>query len=207
VRHAMSLAERRTFYVPTTWGGLDGDTRPAIYIPAHLTAGSEDGARPHIDWQDVQEVWFAGDHSDVGGGRAQRSLADVALHWMVNEARDSGLRVGGDEYTDLGRRVRTTALSPTDVHDVLRLRHMPFALGWWITELAPRRDIVNEPPPPRRPPKVLRPAGRRKLAISTRDGIVRVHRSATDCYEPGRPVPWHEGEVRFVETVERVRPT
>jgi uncharacterized protein (DUF2235 family) len=26
VRHALSLHERRSFYAPTTWGGLDGDT-------------------------------------------------------------------------------------------------------------------------------------------------------------------------------------
>jgi uncharacterized protein (DUF2235 family) len=206
VRHAMSLAERRTFYVPTTWGGLDGDTRPAIYIPAHLTAAREGAAKRYeIEWQDLQEVWFAGDHSDVGGGRPERPLADVALHWMVNEAHDCGLRVRRDEYADLVRRVRTTPLSPTDVHD--ELWRMPFALGWWITELAPRRDIVNEPPPPRRPPRVLRPAGRRMVANSARDGIVRVHRSATDCYEAGQPAPWNEGEVRFVETIERVRST
>ena len=124
---------------------------------------------------------------------------------MVNEAHDGGLRVRSDEYADLARRVRTTRLSPTDVHD--ELSRTPFALAWWITELAPRRDIVNEPPPPRRPPKVLRPAGRRKLANSSRDGIVRVHRSATDCYEAGQPVPWGEGEVRFVETIERAHST
>jgi hypothetical protein len=124
---------------------------------------------------------------------------------MVNEAHDCGLRVRRDEYADLVRRVRTTPLSPTDVHD--ELWRMPFALGWWITELAPRRDIVNEPPPPRRPPRVLRPAGRRMVANSARDGIVRVHRSATDCYEAGQPAPWNEGEVRFVETIERVRST
>ena len=33
VRHAVSLGERRSFYALTTWGGLDGDTRPASSSP------------------------------------------------------------------------------------------------------------------------------------------------------------------------------
>lgn len=205
VRHAVSLSERRTFYVPTTWGGLDGDMRPAIHVPAHLAAESG-GSMPPIGWQDVQEVWFAGDHSDVGGGRpvGKRALADVSLHWMINEAHEHGLRVCPDKYQELATAVAVAdSLSPAQVHDELKDR-LVCALGWWVAECAPRRDIVNEPPPPKRPPRVFWPAGRRKLAPAARSGVVLVHCSARNCYETAPP--WNGVQVRFVKTTERVLP-
>ena len=52
----------------------------------------DSGGKPHIE-----QVWFAGVHSDVGGGYARSELALVTLDWMISkvEARsghDSGLR-------------------------------------------------------------------------------------------------------------------
>ncbi len=43
----------------------------------------------------MKQVWFAGSHSDVGGGYAQAYLSDVPLQWMVCEAvcLDDGLRI------------------------------------------------------------------------------------------------------------------
>jgi Uncharacterized alpha/beta hydrolase domain (DUF2235) len=43
----------------------------------------------------IKEVWFAGVHTDVGGGYPEDDLAQVPLRWMVDEL-DGGLRfVGG----------------------------------------------------------------------------------------------------------------
>jgi len=44
--------------------------------------------------QDLQEVWFAGDHSDVGGGYPdeQSGLAKKCLEWMLREACQHDLR-------------------------------------------------------------------------------------------------------------------
>ena len=43
---------------------------------------------------DVKQVWFAGVHSDVGGGYAneEAGLSRIALAWMVHEAAAAGLR-------------------------------------------------------------------------------------------------------------------
>jgi hypothetical protein len=38
-------------------------------------------------------VWFAGVHSNVGGGYAPDGLANEALHWMVEKAEHLGLEV------------------------------------------------------------------------------------------------------------------
>ncbi len=35
----------------------------------------------------MQQVWFPGDHCDVGGGHLQTGLSDGALRWMIDQAR------------------------------------------------------------------------------------------------------------------------
>ena len=60
-RHAVSIDEMRGPFRPTLW-------------------------RDFPEGQDVVQVWFPGDHSDVGGGYAQTGLSDVALDWMMREA-------------------------------------------------------------------------------------------------------------------------
>ncbi|OBC08155.1 hypothetical protein A5784_07565 [Mycobacterium sp. 852013-50091_SCH5140682] len=41
--------------------------------------------------QRVEQVWFSGVHSDVGGGYPDHDLSDIALLWMVGRARGYGL--------------------------------------------------------------------------------------------------------------------
>src|SRR3954470_11798327 len=60
-RHAVSLDEMRGPFRPTLWRD----------IPAG---------------QDVRQVWFPGDHGDVGGGHREKGLSDGALDWMMREA-------------------------------------------------------------------------------------------------------------------------
>lgn len=40
----------------------------------------------------VNEMWFSGSHSDVGGGCTEMDLSDVALAWMIHCAAKHGLR-------------------------------------------------------------------------------------------------------------------
>ena len=88
VRHALALDERRAMFKHTTWGRLESDKRHAMtrVPPRDLDA---------IATQDISEVWFAGCHSDVGGGSALDGSpaetepahpARIALRWMVGEA-------------------------------------------------------------------------------------------------------------------------
>lgn len=48
-------------------------------------------ARPN-----VEEVWFAGGHCDVGGGTAETGLSDTALEFMVARAEQKALRFASD---------------------------------------------------------------------------------------------------------------
>ncbi len=70
-RHALAIDERRNHFVPTLWEETD---KPG---------------------QSVEQRWFAGTHSGVGGGSLPAGLADVALQWMRREAEAQGLLVDG----------------------------------------------------------------------------------------------------------------
>lgn len=41
--------------------------------------------------QVLEQVWFAGVHSDVGGGYSESGLSDIALNWMLEKAQSCNL--------------------------------------------------------------------------------------------------------------------
>ena len=43
--------------------------------------------------QTLEQLWFPGAHSNVGGSYVRDGLANCALHWIVNEAKEVGLVV------------------------------------------------------------------------------------------------------------------
>lgn len=56
--------------------------------------------------QDVDEVWFAGGHADIGGGwdveDEQRSASHIPLVWMVRQAMKAGLNFDVQQLEELG---------------------------------------------------------------------------------------------------------
>ena len=50
--------------------------------------GSDDGAPHFPGHQRIKQVWFAGNHSDIGGSYSEPEsrLSDIALEWMCSEA-------------------------------------------------------------------------------------------------------------------------
>jgi uncharacterized protein (DUF2235 family) len=83
--HALAIDELREPFQPTLWtsGGTGGQT--------------------------LEQVWFSGAHTDVGGGSKDPSLSDIALLWMAAKARacgvtfKSGLLENGGPDGDTGR--------------------------------------------------------------------------------------------------------
>ena len=64
---ALAIDERRRPFAPSIW------------------------RRPH-GWRGaLEQAWFPGDHSNVGGGLDPDGLANEALHWMVEKAEGVGL--------------------------------------------------------------------------------------------------------------------
>ncbi|HEX5050117.1 MAG TPA: DUF2235 domain-containing protein [Gammaproteobacteria bacterium] len=81
-RHALALDDERDTFHPLLWD--------EVHERDLVAAGR---VRP----QRLRQVWFAGMHSDVGGGYSDDSLAYVSLLWMAQEAMSAGLRLKPDE--------------------------------------------------------------------------------------------------------------
>lgn len=50
--------------------------------------------------QVVEQVWFAGVHSEVGGGSSDASLPDIAFMWMMYKAQACGLEFDQQAVSD-----------------------------------------------------------------------------------------------------------
>jgi uncharacterized protein (DUF2235 family) len=78
---------------------LDTDLNPAVKFAFHALAIDEHrGPFEPTLWdsepvagQTVEQVWFPGVHSDVGGGYKESDLSDSALQWMIDCAKRAGL--------------------------------------------------------------------------------------------------------------------
>ncbi|TNC29047.1 DUF2235 domain-containing protein [Amycolatopsis alkalitolerans] len=66
-----------------------GPFRPAIWAPDHAPE------------QEREQVWFAGVHSDVGGGYADPTLARITLLWMAERAQRCGLAFTPHAFPEL----------------------------------------------------------------------------------------------------------
>lgn len=68
--HAMSIDERRRKFPVTLWD----ETRE---VPGQI----------------IEQVWFPGVHSDVGGSYPERGLSDGAMKWMLTKCEGAGLKL------------------------------------------------------------------------------------------------------------------
>ena len=73
--HAIATNEYREPYFPTLWTRL-ADSQPR---PADLP---------------VEQRWFIGAHSDIGGGYQDGSLQTLPASWLQEKARQAGLEAG-----------------------------------------------------------------------------------------------------------------
>lgn len=86
-RHAVSIDDERRTFRPVLW--------------------NEAGAQPG----QIEQLWFAGVHANVGGGYPKQGMSLVALDWMVAEADARGLKfIESDQESFRAHR---------DVHDKL----------------------------------------------------------------------------------------
>ncbi|HET9270117.1 MAG TPA: DUF2235 domain-containing protein [Vicinamibacterales bacterium] len=89
VFHAMALDETRLLFPLTRLSG----------------SGSTTGVL-------LQEVWFRGVHSDVGGGNGNNSLNGIALNWLFQNAKRCGLPIReSDVLANLASIKKPAALS------------------------------------------------------------------------------------------------
>ncbi len=84
---ALSLDEERTTFHPELWD--EQIVPPSQFDP---------NKKRHIADEQISQVWFAGVHSNVGGGYPDDTLAYIPLVWMLNEAQRCGLKFKSDAF-------------------------------------------------------------------------------------------------------------
>lgn len=85
--HALAIDERRRPFAPDLWDSVEEESNR----PGHPLF-----CQP----REVRQVWFAGVHSNVGGGYPDSGLSDIAFIWMVNRAKERGLTFDEDYLAD-----------------------------------------------------------------------------------------------------------
>lgn len=68
--HALALDEERMPFKPTLW-----------QTPSHVDLAPGAAKDRHID---MEQCWFSGVHSDIGGGMKNAYLSDITLAWMIS---------------------------------------------------------------------------------------------------------------------------
>lgn len=130
-RHALSLDERRAKFRPNLYHRPPEEHCPmskqvlssihgffnfkspngkAAEYGAYQQVPSQEPlpSRPDVFETDVLEVWFAGCHSDIGGGNVENgvkiSLAQITLRWMIEQiiVSECGILFEDEELRNLG---------------------------------------------------------------------------------------------------------
>lgn len=76
--HAVAIDEKRSVFAPTLWVAPKDKPLPSDQV--------------------VEQVWFPGVHSNIGGSYEDARLSDIALDWMVKRVRKHTSLAFDDEY-------------------------------------------------------------------------------------------------------------
>ncbi|MBD1364586.1 DUF2235 domain-containing protein [Mucilaginibacter sp. ZT4R22] len=99
--HALAVDEQRKNFMPTLW------------------RESENVAEKNPN-QKMEQRWFPGVHSNIGGGYPKVGLSDVALKWMIDKAADAGLA--------FEKRYLDEKIKPNDADMLYNSNKFPFSL-------------------------------------------------------------------------------
>ncbi|MBU0914553.1 MAG: DUF2235 domain-containing protein [Gammaproteobacteria bacterium] len=115
--HALALDEKRGPFAPSIWQG-----------------SPQNG-------QKVEQCWFAGVHSDIGGGyEDDAGVSDISLVWMVEKATALGLEFDTEDET-WQESVKPDSLAP--LHDSYGVSYKLF--GKLVGSPSPRKINTNSP--------------------------------------------------------------
>jgi uncharacterized protein (DUF2235 family) len=157
-RHALALDDERDTFHPLIWDESNETT------------------------DRINQVWFAGMHSDVGGGYPDDSLAYVTLDWMLNEAATPDphsrfqLRFQQKAVDEIKRIMNANGA----LHDSRRgvgayYRYQPRKLSARLNPPDDTTLLMQDPDPETRP--YLK-------SVKIHDSVFRRIQDCTDCYAP-----------------------
>ena len=104
--HALAIDEKRSKFPPNLWDSL-----------------------PDHSQQTIEQVWFAGVHSDVGGWYKEAGLSNICLKWMIEKAGACDLKIDPGAYP-----------KPGHTPDHTDKKHKSFR-GFWLILFSRIREI------------------------------------------------------------------
>jgi uncharacterized protein (DUF2235 family) len=135
LRHALALDERRRMFRVAEW------QQPQEHVPNRFEPGQKIA-------QDIEQRWFPGVHSDVGGGYPEResALSKIPLIWMVEEAKKAGLVITPATHLHLAYgepRPGARTSGPMAHHQYVRpsalgMMHNSLGRAWMPLEILPK---------------------------------------------------------------------
>ena len=134
-RQAIAVDERRRMFRLNRWA------EPQVY--RHNRFSPTNAEEP----QDSKQVWFAGVHSDIGGGYPENTswLSKYPLLWMIEEAVACGLAVNQQTVNQLAWGVPRKGSPFSYVPpDFTKPAHDSMTLAWKIFEYIPKSDKYKE---------------------------------------------------------------
>src|SRR3984957_20575217 len=130
---------------PILYGFLDTGLHPRIKNAYHALAMDEKRPQfpatlwngPAAEGQTLEQVWFTGAHSDVGGGEPDdlpgtTALSDITLGWMMSKASAAGL-----QFDPAVLKLNTLPLDPALAVD-------QFHESWKVFTGFPRRRDIDK---------------------------------------------------------------
>lgn len=186
--HALALDENRQTFDATMWTN---------YLP--LKPGTEEIADPsrlaEAYHPGFEQRWFAGAHSDVGGGGKGSLLSDIPLRWIQERASGAGLAFT-ESIPAHGPRHLDAPITDS-FHDFLFGIYQRFKHGdrWWRSVGRPRVRVDGE-----------HGAGLIQTVNETIDPSVVERWRHDPKYRPPNLVRWAEGSGVDLDTVDITRP-
>jgi len=133
-RHALAIDERRRMFRASRW-------KPGQkYVAKPFSSGEPPD-------QDALEMWFAGVHSDVGGGypEAESGLSKFPLIWIVEAARADGLVIDTAMFNHLVKgKPRKGSRHDYVAPDATAKQHNSLSWAWWPLEVLPKAAKYRE---------------------------------------------------------------
>ncbi len=134
-RQAIAIDERRRMFRLHAWD------EPQNY--SHNRFSATNNSEP----QDIEQVWFAGVHADVGGGypESQSGISKFPLLWMIDEAVKHGLTVDRRTVNQLawGMQRKGSPFSYV-APDVAGELHDSMSWAWRMLEWIPKVEKYQE---------------------------------------------------------------
>jgi len=133
-RHALALDERRRMFRVAKWA------QPQNHVPNRFRPEEK------VD-QDIEQRWFAGVHSDIGGGyrEDESGLSKIPLIWMVEEAKKAGLKITEVNLRKFAYGMRDSNEEHAySTPDSAAKMHQSLTLGWKPLEILPKLTKFRE---------------------------------------------------------------